>query len=192
MLFQGVQNFLRRAVFITGIKGQINHLGCRISQIHRVVLLQLCRPGISHRGRSFGAEAQPPCTGGDTPSTEYRHRHGNCRQHRCPNDYQIPFPHPVPPFHRSGVMYAEVFGVMSGEVSCLLFEMEHAVQNTSGRQHPKKTVIFDIFFVQRRKYCTKPGVIFVKMFHKQRFFRKKKPEIYVGILNGYITISYNF
>ena len=57
MLFQRVQNRGRVAVFITGVKGEIENLLIRLIGIIGIELLQIFRAGVGHRRLSVLLEA---------------------------------------------------------------------------------------------------------------------------------------
>ena len=63
VLFQRIQNRLRAAVFIPGIKGEINHLLLGVAQIGCIKPLQLIHAGVAHRRHSRLPEAESPGAG---------------------------------------------------------------------------------------------------------------------------------
>ena len=64
VLFQGVQNGLRVAVFISAVKGQVEDLLAGVPQVVGVVLGQVLRGDVARRGFSLRGEGQPPVRGG--------------------------------------------------------------------------------------------------------------------------------
>ena len=64
MLFQGVQDLFRVAVFIAAVKGQVDDLLGRVPQEPGVVLGQVLHRGVAHRGLALVGEGEAPVVGG--------------------------------------------------------------------------------------------------------------------------------
>ena len=60
VFFQRIQNFLRTAVFIAAVKGQIDHLLRGVPHIAGIILCQLLRGGVAHRRLALHREGESP------------------------------------------------------------------------------------------------------------------------------------
>ena len=78
VLLQRVQYFLRAAVFVASVKGQVQHLFRRAADVRGVVPLQLVDPGVADGRRTLLPEAQPPRPRGQRAARKNPH----CRHRR--------------------------------------------------------------------------------------------------------------
>ena len=90
MLFQRVQNLRRIAVFVSRVKGQIQHLLRCVADIKRIICRQRLRADVAYRRLPLLLKAQPPIAGGRRRSDRLKRqdhrrqcqrRQPQCRHH---------------------------------------------------------------------------------------------------------------
>ena len=100
LLLQGVQNFGGAAVFVSGVKGQIQHLFVGVADIRRLILAQLILPGVADGRRALLTEAQSPGAGAQGAGSKHADAHRQGNDNGDEQNQQIPFFHTIPPEDR--------------------------------------------------------------------------------------------